>query len=110
MLRRRRIATTFVGLVFHIVILPGRIGLTPEVQAIFQQLQRQLQLQLLVQRPACTKQVGCLLVFSLCHSDCIDLDLDLEFPKKKTFFFALGSSSLYLHADIISALEISSKF
>ena len=78
MLRRRRIATTFVGLVFHVVILPGRIGLTPEVQAIFQQLQRQLQLQLLVQRPACTKQVGCLLVFSLCHSDCLDLDLDLE--------------------------------
>ena len=53
MLRRRRIAITFVGLVFHVVILPGRIGLTPEVQTIFQQLQRQLQLQLLVQRPSC---------------------------------------------------------
>ena len=31
---------------------------------------------MLLQRPACTKQVGCLLVFSLCHSDCLDLDLD----------------------------------
>ena len=51
-------AIKFVGLVFHVVILPGRMGLTPEVQTIFQQLQRQLQLQLLVQRPACTKQVG----------------------------------------------------
>ena len=52
-------AITFVGLVFHVVILPGRVGLTPEVQTIFQQLQ------LLVQRPACSKQVGCFLsVFS----------------------------------------------
>ena len=35
-------AITFVGLVFHLVILPGRVGLTPQVQTIFQQLQRQL--------------------------------------------------------------------
>ena len=55
-------AITFVGLVFHVVMLPGRVGpeVTPEVQTIFQQLQ------LLVQRPACSKQVGCFIsVFSL---------------------------------------------
>ena len=36
-LRRRLTAIMFVGLVSHVGIIPGRVGLPPEVQTIFQQ-------------------------------------------------------------------------